>query len=736
MSAPSPSAEADDPHARSPASVESAAKFALEDAASLVRHPFGRRYRRRSGPPLASEFDRQAALLALLAQNLGLTLAAPTAVQRQRGDLPSYATNAGLLLRHIALPDDWHSHDYGPLLGTHDNGQPIALVPGLGGYRGTTDPAVSPTRLGRDRLASVANAAYAVLPQLPEPLRSPWQLARYGLRGNTGWLSLSLVVSTVVGLLAMIGPLVMRALWDVAVPTVDYSLLAGLLVFTVANAVAATILRLLGKFASLRVEARYESFVRPAVWFRLTRVRAEYFSSHSIGELAQRVDLVPQLFGITIKPAISLVSLITLGVPALAMMVYLSWQLAAVAVVLVLVPLGLSTFVAWRSALLIKQDLQVSADVQARVHALLAGVGTLQVNGAESFGLKWWAQAYLRRQHLAVRMRHLEMAVSAFSMAWPIVVTAAIYWSVGSWLLGEISVGTYLAFMSAYGFFKSAISRIPLTVGVLFTLDRVWQLCRDVFQAPLERPLGAVDPGVLSGAVAMSRVTFAYPGGADVLRDVTLHVQPGEYLAIVGPSGSGKSTIVAMLLGLLTPDRGSITYDDVDFATLDVDLVRAQMGVMIQNMKPVGRDVRTVVSGDHQLTDAQVWQALADAQLADTVRKMPMGLATYLDDDTATLSGGEVQRLLLARALAGQPRILVMDEATAALDAVASSAVADVIAQRGITRIVVAHRLSTIAQADRVLVVDSGTIVQDGAPAELLELPGPFAELMAAQLQR
>lgn len=186
---------------------------------------------------------------------------------------------------------------------------------------------------------------------------------------------------------------------------------------------------------------------------------------------------------------------------------------------------------------------------------------------------------------------------------WPLVLTSVVYYVVGTDLLGVITVGTFVAFLSAYGFFHSALRHIPRTVEVYFTLSRLWGRCKPLFDAPLERVGPTRDPGRLSGAVDLTGVTVTHGLGPAALDEVDLHVAPGEYVGITGPTGAGKSTVVRLLLGFEVPASGTVAYDSVDFADLDVELVRAQLGVVTQGMRPIGDTVRDVVTGMREVAD-------------------------------------------------------------------------------------------------------------------------------------
>jgi ABC-type bacteriocin/lantibiotic exporter with double-glycine peptidase domain len=244
------------------------------------------------------------------------------------------------------------------------------------------------------------------------------------------------------------------------------------------------------------------------------------------------------------------------------------------------------------------------------------------------------------------------------------------------------------------------------------------------------------DPGTLTGDIELSHVSFRYSdSGPLILDDLSLRVEPGQMVAIVGPSGSGKSTLFRLLLGLEQTSSGAVLYDGQSLANLDVEAVRRQIGVVLQRDRVQPGDVfHNIVGQSSSLTVADAWEAARAAGLEDDINAMPMGMHTNVNDGGGTFSGGQRQRLLIARAIVHKPRILLFDEATSALDNRTQKVVSDSLAQLRVTRVVIAHRLSTIQHADKIYVLDQGRVVESGNYAELSQRDGLFAHLIRRQL--
>jgi ATP-binding cassette subfamily C protein len=299
----------------------------------------------------------------------------------------------------------------------------------------------------------------------------------------------------------------------------------------------------------------------------------------------------------------------------------------------------------------------------------------------------------------------------------------------------EVSLGIFLAFNAAFVQVLYAAVTTSAAVSSVLQVVPLYERAGPILRALPEVDEARIAPGELSGDIEISHVSFRYAAdGPPVLEDVCVHVRPGEFVAFVGPSGAGKSTLLRLLLGFETPTAGSIYFDREDLAALDRQAVRRQVGVVLQNSKLTPGDLLTNIVGSSLLTLEDAWEAARLSGLDEDIREMPMGMYTVISEGESTLSGGQRQRLLIARAVVARPRILLFDEATSALDNSTQARIIRSLESLKATRIVVAHRLSTIRHADRIYVLDGGKVVQHGRYDELLRQPGLFADLARRQL--
>ena len=299
----------------------------------------------------------------------------------------------------------------------------------------------------------------------------------------------------------------------------------------------------------------------------------------------------------------------------------------------------------------------------------------------------------------------------------------------------NVGVADYYACNTAYGMVTGAFMSLS---GVAHTIAQIKPVL-DIVKPILETvPEIAEDKQVItrvSGAVELNNVSFRYSENMPwVLDDLSLKIRPGQYVAIVGKTGCGKSTLMRLLLGFEKPQKGAVYYDGRDLDTIDLKSLRSKIGVVMQNGKLFPGDIYSnIVISAPWLTMDSAWEAAEMAGIADDIRRMPMGMHTLISEGSGGISGGQRQRLMIARAIAPKPRILMFDEATSALDNLTQKTVSDSLGRLKCTRIVIAHRLSTIRRCDRILVLDQGKIIEDGTYEELLAAGGSFAELVARQ---
>jgi len=389
---------------------------------------------------------------------------------------------------------------------------------------------------------------------------------------------------------------------------------------------------------------------------------------------------------------------------------------------------------------LLSESLEVEARAQSHQIEMLTGIQTLKAFGVEHQAVQRFSELFVNVLNVSLQRGRLSAWVEALNgalrLAAPLLLLT---FGATQVMAGELSLGTMLGLTALAAALLTPLSNLVSTGNQLQLLGSYVERIDDVFDTPPERDPSKPGATVtLKGGIELDRVSFRYsPMGPLVVRDVSVRIEPGQFVAVVGRSGAGKSTLANLLLGLYLPSSGRVLFDGRDLGALDLRAVRGQLGVVSQEPAFFSSTVRANIAlSDPGAPLEPVVEAARLAQLHQEVLEMPLGYDTPLVDRGASLSGGQRQRLALARALLRRPALLLLDEATSSLDAISESRVQQALGELRCTRIVIAHRLSTVVDADLILVMDGGRVVESGRHLELLARGGAYAELVRAQLDR
>ncbi|MFF7531709.1 NHLP bacteriocin export ABC transporter permease/ATPase subunit [Streptomyces bobili] len=695
---------------------------------------------RKAGPrATAADADATFAACELVAGAAGITLVEParTGVGDDRLDpVEQIALASRVRTRAVRLDGRWWRDDVGPLVAHRAlSGAPVALLWRRGGY-----VAVHPAT-GRETPVEKANAAEfeprAVMFYRPLPERGlgPLGLLRFSMRGTgrdlTGLL-LSGLVTVAIGALV---PVATGKVLGEYVPRAQQGLIEQVCLAVLVSAVVAAAFMLLQNMTILRLEGRIEATLQPAVWDRLLRLPTTFFTERSTGELASAAMGISAIRRLLAGLGPSVAQSVTVGAMNLGLLLWYSVPMALAAigmlVVIAAVFLGLGLWqVRWQRRLVV-----LSNKLNNQAFQTLRGLPKLRIAAAENYAYAAWAGQFARSRELQQRLGRIKNLSTVLGAVYLPLCSLVMFMLLAGPARGTMSAADFLTFNTSMTMLLTSVTSLTgAFVSVVAALP-LFEEIRPVLEATPEVRAASTRPGPLSGAVEARRLSFRYSDdGPLVLDDVSFEVRPGEFVAIVGPSGCGKSTLLRLLIGFDRPVSGSVLYDGQDLAALDRSAVRRQCGVVLQHAQPFTGSILDVICGTGSYTPEEAMAAARMAGLAADIERMPMGLHTIVSG-SGSVSGGQRQRLMIAQALIRRPRILYFDEATSALDNETQRTVIDSTRALNATRIVIAHRLSTVLDADRVVVMENGKVAEQGPPSRLLADPaGRLHELVRRQL--
>ncbi|MEU7555924.1 NHLP bacteriocin export ABC transporter permease/ATPase subunit [Streptomyces sp. NPDC044571] len=685
--------------------------------------------------------DAVFAVCRLVAAEAGITLSergeVGTAASGRVDPVERIALASRVRTRTVKLGDRWWREDSGPLVGLREaDGTPVALLWRRGGYEAVDPGAGTRERVDKDNRDALEPRAVMFYRPLPDGSPTLLRLLRFSVRG-TGreWRSLLLGGLVAVGLGALV-PIATGKVLGEYVPRAEDSLIVQTALALIASSVVSAAFMLLQNLAILRMEGRVEATLQPAVWDRLLRLPVTFFAGRSTGELAGAAlgissirSLLSGIGSVSVQAstvaAMNLVLLLVYSVP-------LAMAALAMLVVVAAVFLGLGL---WQLRYQ-RQLIKLGHKLDNQAFQTLRGLSKLRVAAAESFAYAAWAREFARTRELQQRIGRIKNVITVLNAVCLPLCTLVMFMLLAGPARGSMSAGEFLTFSTAVTMMLSSVTQLTGVLLSAAAVQPMFEQVKPILRAAPEVRGSSTPPGVLSGAVEAKGLSYRYADdGPLVLDDVSFRVGAGEFVAIVGASGCGKSTLLRLLIGFDKPAAGSVLYDGQDLAALDQAAVRRQCGVVLQNAQPFSGSILDCISGAETYTLEEVWEAAAMAGLAEDIKAMPMGLHTMLSDGGGTVSGGQRQRLMIAQALIRKPGIVFLDEATSALDNEAQHVVIESTRALRCTRIVIAHRLSTVMDADRVIVMADGRIAQQGPPAELLaDTGGLFHELVRRQI--
>lgn len=641
----------------------------------------------------------------------------------------------GIMRRTVHLEKGWYKDAIGAMLATKkESGEVVALIPtGLSGYSyfdGAIGKRIKISRKNEDLFDPEAIAFYKPFPlkKIGIPSLMKYILETLSL-ADLILFGLATLAATLVGMLT---PKINHIIFSNVIENESMQLFFAVTVFLVCVSITMLLIGILKSLLMARINTKISLAVEAATMMRVMSLSPSFFKQYSAGELSGRAQYIGSLCNMLISTVLST------GLTSVFSLIYIT-QIFAYAPTLVVPSLAIilatilfsliSSFVQMHIS---KSRMELSTKEGGMQYAMITGIQKIKLSGAEKRAFARWANLYAKGAEFSYNPPTFLKINGVISMAISLVGTFVMYWAA---LESGIGVADYYAFNTAYGMVSGAFMSLASIALTVAQIKPIMDMAKPILDAVPEIAENKQVVTKLSGGIELNNVSFRYTETMpNVLEDFSLKIKAGQYVAIVGTTGCGKSTLMRVMLGFETPQKGAVYYDGKDLATLDLKSLRRNIGTVMQNSKLFSGDVYSnIVIAAPWLTMDEAWEAAEMAGIAEDIRHMPMGMHTIISEGAGGISGGQRQRLAIARAIAPKPKVLMFDEATSALDNITQKQVSDSLEKLKCTRIVIAHRLSTIRACDRIIVLDKGKIIEDGTYDELIAKNGFFAELVERQ---
>ena len=641
----------------------------------------------------------------------------------------------GIMRRNINLEKGWYKDSIGAVLGTRkDDGSIVAFIPkGLSGYVYFDAPTGKWVKLSKKTEALFEDEGICFYKPFPLTKLTVRTLMRYILNTLSAADFVLVILATLaVSLIGLLSPKLNNLLMGTIVESESMRLLFGITIFMVCVTISSLLIRAIKTLIMTRINTKMDLSVQAATMMRVLSLPADFFKQYSAGELSSRAQYIQSLCSMLIS------TVLNTGLTSIFSLIYVSQifeyapALVVPSLLIIFATILFSLITTFYQMKYSKKQMEIAAEESGMSYALITGVQKIKLSGAEKRAYARWSKLYAKQVELTYNPPMFLRANGAFSSI--ISLTGALVMYFMS-IQSGVSVADYYAFNTAYGMVSGAFMSLAGIATTIAQFKPILEMAKPIMDAVPEVSEGKLVIDRLSGGIELNNVSFRYNENMPLVVDnLSLKIRPGQYVAIVGATGCGKSTLMRIMLGFEKPGKGAVYYDGKDLSGIDLKSLRRKIGVVMQDGKLFQGDIfSNIIISAPQLSMDEAWEAAEMAGIAEDIRRMPMGMHTIISEGSGGISGGQRQRLMIARAIAPKPRILMFDEATSALDNITQKIVSDSLDSLKCTRIVIAHRLSTIRQCDRIIYLEKGQIVEDGTYDDLIAKNGKFAELVERQ---
>ena len=676
--------------------------------------------------------------------------------KNSKAGLQQIAKDNNVRVREVVLRDTWYKEDNGHLIafyckegeidlakGISDSSEniiPVALIKNTerSGYVIVNPEDGSKVPVTKDNVKQIYPMAFMMYRSMGAEKLSIKSICKFVFIDIKADIFRFILIGILCTLIGLISPIITRNFIDNVIPEAARNQAIQICILVFFCNISSMVGSIAKYFANIRMETKADADLEASIMDRLLKLPVDFFKKFTAGDLAARTMTIPQIrsqvFNIILTTFMNFIFSFVYLIQAFRFCPYFAKR----GMFLCLIPIAVSSIVCFITYRWEKLLVEAQGKIQGMLLQFISGIEKITNTHSEKRVFGQWSNEYIRQTKMTYTLGLIGIVSSLLNTIYPTVVSLVFYYLYGRGVhlhtIQGLTTGSFMAFLNAFGSYQSAILGVA---GALLGIRNIIPLSKRI--KPITEAIPEIEeskPPVdsLKGNIEISHLNFRYePDAPLVLKDINMSIKKGEFVAVVGTSGAGKSTLMRMLLGFEKPESGTIFFDDMDIATVDIGSLRRQMGVVLQNDTVMQGTILQNIIGSTGLKEEDAWIAARKVSFDKDIQEMPMGMFTMIPAGGMTLSGGQLQRLIIARAIIRNPSLLVFDEATSALDNLTQLTVRKSLDELNVTRIIIAHRLSTIINADRIYVMKDGQVIETGNYEELMAQNGYFAELARRQ---
>lgn len=651
--------------------------------------------------------------------------------------IPETAASLGLCAREVELSGLWWEQDHGVLIAKEiRTGRPVlirsnrgrtAMVCTAPGGQGHFKP------LTVQRAAILERRAVAMHPTLPQKTLRFSDILKTGVRLYSLDIAAYVMIGLMVALLGYAVPTASGLLIDRVIPHRSMDLLAAVMAVVILSNITTLFLRWTLEIITQRMEGSIGSHLQAGMLDRLFRQPLRFFSIYTQSELMRRFNALEGARRTSMRLMVGSILDLSSLLVGLALLTYYFPKGALAVAALAILSLLVAVFLAVQSYRSFFDGEAMSTNVMTVVYELVSNMWPIRMFGVQRRAFLRWRDSFIEMRRRMVRSAQFGIFQTALQQSTQLLTLAGVFAIVAYAAQPNegATLGYYVAFIGSLSLVTGAVANLCSVILAISSLLPSIGMASPVLAALPEPNSSKKLMSDLQGRVEFSKVDFRYTDeGPWVLSGFSLKIEPGEYVGIVGSTGAGKSSLVRLLLGLVPPTHGQVSFDHSDLRTLELDRLREKFGVVLQDCRLIPGSILENIAAGRDIELEKVLSSLDSVGMGEFVRGLPMGVHTMIGESASGFSGGQIQLLALARALVGEPKLLLFDEPTSALDNASVARVGEVLDRLQITRIVISHRLGTLKACNRIVVLDQGQTVQQGRYEELASQPGLFQQLL------